>query len=113
MDRLTCDLCGKRLLADEPVRYEARIQVYAAYDPLELTPDDLTRDHRAEIRALLAQLRHADPQEIEDSVHKEFRFDLCMACQRRYLRDPLPRHGGRPRSTPSGCDPAPHTRQDP
>jgi len=92
MDRLTCDLCGKPLLGDEPVRYEARIQVYAAYDPLELTPADLTRDHRAEIRALLASMRDADPQELEDSVYKELCFDLCMACQRRYLRDPLPRH---------------------
>ncbi len=91
MDHLTCDLCGKALLTDEPVRYEARIQVYAAYDPLELTPDDLARDTRAEIRALLERLRHADPQELEDSVHKEFRFDLCMACQRSYIRSPLPR----------------------
>jgi len=90
MNHLTCDLCGKPLLAGEPVRYEARIQVYAAYDPLELTADDLLRDHRAEIRALLQQLAHLDPQELEDSVYKEFRFDLCMACQRRYLRSPLP-----------------------
>ena len=34
-----------------------------------------------------------DPQALEDAVHKEFRFDLCMACQRRYLRDPLCRAG--------------------
>jgi hypothetical protein len=87
---LTCDLCGRALLAEEPVRYEVRIQVYAAYDPLELTPDDLSQDHRAEIRALLRQLEDMDPQEVEDSVYKEFRFDLCMACQRRYLRRPLP-----------------------
>ena len=91
MNHLTCDLCGKALLIDEAVRYEARIQVYAAYDPLELTPDDLDQDHRAQIRALLEKLEGLDPQEIEDSVHKEFLFDLCMACQRRYLRDPLPR----------------------
>ena len=90
MDHMTCDLCGKPLLAEEPVRYEVRIQVYAAYAPLELTADDLTQDHRAEIRALLERLGSMDPQEVEDSVHKEFLFDLCMACQRRYLRDPLP-----------------------
>lgn len=91
MDHLTCDLCGKTLLAGEPARYEVRIQVYAAYDPLELTHDDLARDPRAEIRILLERLRHADPQELEDSVYKEFLFDLCMACQRQYLRSPLPR----------------------
>lgn len=93
MDGLTCDLCGKALLVDEPVRYEARIQVYAAYDPLELTPDDLAQDHRAAIRALVAQMSDMDPQQLEDAVYKELRFDLCMACQRRYLRHPLPRAG--------------------
>jgi hypothetical protein len=91
MDGLTCDLCGKPLLVCEPVRYEARIQVYAAYDPLELTPDDLAGDHRAQMRALIAQMADMDPGELEDSVYKELRFDLCMACQRRYLRDPLGR----------------------
>jgi len=91
MDGLTCDLCGKALLVDEPVRYEARIQVVAAYDPLELTADDLRCDRRAEIRALIARMADMDPQELEDAVHKEFRFDLCMACQRRYIRDPLGR----------------------
>jgi len=91
MDGLTCDLCGKALLVDEPVRYEARIQVAAAYDPLELTADDLRRDHRAEIRALIARMADMDPQELEDAIHKEFRFDLCMACQRRYIRNPLGR----------------------
>ncbi len=91
MDHLTCDLCGKPLLADEAVRYEVRIQVYAAYDPLELTPDDLERDPRPEIHALLQRLAQADPQEVQDSVYKEFLFDLCMACQRRYVRSPLAR----------------------
>jgi hypothetical protein len=87
---MTCDLCGKPLLATEPVRYEVRIQVYAAYDPLEITPADLTEDHRAQIRALIRRLEDMDPHDIEDSVYKELRFDLCMACQRRYLRSPLP-----------------------
>jgi hypothetical protein len=90
MDHMTCDLCGKPLLATEPVRYEVRIQVYAAYDPLEITLDDLTQDHRAQIRALLRDLEDRDPQEVEDGVYKEMRFDLCMACQKQYVRSPLP-----------------------
>jgi len=100
MDHLTCDLCGRALLADEPIRYEARIQVYAAYDPLELTPDDLARDPKAEIRALIRRLGRMDPQEVEDSVYKELRFDLCMACQRRYIKAPLPPAEGEARPTP-------------
>ena len=57
MDGITCDMCGKPLLVDEPARYEVRIEVYAAYDPLELTPDDLARDTRAEIHALLERMK--------------------------------------------------------
>ncbi len=90
-EHLTCDLCGKALLVDEDARYEVRIQVYAAYDPLEITPDDLAQDTRDQIRRLVAQLEGMDPQEVEDSVYKEFLFDLCPDCQRRYIQAPLPR----------------------
>ncbi len=90
MDHATCDLCGKVLLVHENARYEVRIQVYAAYDPMELTHEDLARDSREQLRRLLERLAEMDPQEIEDSVYKEFLFDLCPACQRRYLQRPLP-----------------------
>jgi hypothetical protein len=90
MDHLICDICGKALLVDESVRYQARIQVFAAYDPLELTEADLAQDHQAEIRALLDRLADMDPQDVEDSVYKDMHFDLCMACQREYIRRPLP-----------------------
>ena len=43
MDHLTCDRCGNGLLLDAPVRYEVRIEVKSAYDPLELTREDLDR----------------------------------------------------------------------
>ena len=58
---------------------------------IEVRGTDSQRVTRAEIRALLEQMRGMDPQELEDGVFKEFRFDLCMACQRRFLRDPLGR----------------------
>jgi hypothetical protein len=90
MDHLICDICGKALLVDEDVRYQARVQVFAAYDPLELTEADLAQDHEAEIRALLHRLADMDPQDVEDSVYKDMHFDLCMACQRLYIRRPLP-----------------------
>jgi hypothetical protein len=94
MDHLICDICGKALLVDEGVRYQARIQVFAAYDPLELTEADLAQDHEAEIRALLDRLADMDPQAVEDSVYKDMHFDLCMACQREYIRRPLPDFAG-------------------
>jgi len=87
--KLTCDRCGKTLLLDENVRYKVRIEVYAAYDPMELSQDDLGRDHRKEIQALLEKLKDLDPEEAQDSVYRRLEFDLCMECQREYLRNPL------------------------
>ena len=40
MEGITCDRCGKSLLIDESVRYEVKIVVQAAYDPMELTAED-------------------------------------------------------------------------
>lgn len=86
MNGISCDACGTALLVDESARYEVRIDVRAAYDPLELTREDVDRDHRAEIDALIAQLARLDPVEAADQVHQAFRFDLCCGCQRQYLR---------------------------
>jgi uncharacterized iron-regulated protein len=87
-------MCGKPLLVDSDVRYVARIEVFAAYDPMELTAADLERDHLKEIRKLAQELSQAEPQELEDQVYKSFLFDLCPACQKKYLKNPLARSGG-------------------
>lgn len=88
---LTCDMCGKVLLADEDVRYIARIEVFAAYDPMEITSADLAKDHEDEMRRLLEQTAGKDAEELEAEVYKQFRFDLCPACQRKYVKAPLSR----------------------
>lgn len=89
MNGISCDACGKGLLIDTDVRYVVRIDVRAAYDPLELGADDLQRDLAKEIDALLVEMEKADPRTLQDQVHRAFRFDLCPHCQRLYLRDPL------------------------
>ncbi len=88
-DGISCDSCGKSLLVDEDVRYVVKIDVRAAYDPLEITGDDVAADLDAERRRLLAELERLDPAEAMDQVHRAFAFDLCPPCQRRYLRKPL------------------------
>ena len=85
-----CDMCGKPLLVDSGVRYIARIEVFAAYDPMELTAEDLKRDRMKEIRELAQRLAGLDPRELEDQVYKSFTFDLCPECQKEYLKRPLP-----------------------
>lgn len=90
MHGLVCDRCDKTLLIDESVRYEVRIVVAAAYDPLEITREDLEKDRSGEWQELLADLESLDAERAQDQVHREFRFDLCPPCQREYLRKPLP-----------------------
>jgi len=89
MIHFTCDLCGKTLLAEEDTRYVVKIEVYAAYDPMEICGDDLREDHDDEIQGLLAQMEDMDAEDLEDQVFKTFRFDLCPECHEAYLKDPL------------------------
>ena len=91
MMRLTCDLCGKTLLIDEDVRYIVNIEVFAAYDPMELTEEDLRKDYRKELQDLVRRLEEMDPEKAQDSVYRKFEFQLCPKCQRKYLEDPLGR----------------------
>lgn len=90
MDHLSCDRCGGGLLLDAPVRYEVRIEVTSAYDPLELTREDLAKA-RDELKALVEALRDYSAEKAQDEVHREFRFDLCATCQKAFLANPLGR----------------------
>jgi hypothetical protein len=92
MDHLTCDRCGNGLLLDAPVRYEVKIEVTSAYDPLELTREDLAKAEE-ELKKLLEQLKGYSAEKAQDEVHRAFRFDLCATCQRKFLANPLARSG--------------------
>lgn len=88
MDRLTCDRCGNGLLLDAPVRYEVRIEVKSAYDPMELTADDLA-NAAAELKRAAEAAQKLSAEEAMDEVYREFRFDLCRTCQKQFLKAPL------------------------
>ena len=93
-DGISCDRCGKGRLVDEEVRYLVKVEVWAAYDPMEIAPEDLEKDREAEIRELVEALDRMTEQEAMDSVYRKLVFDLCPACQRDYLADPLGRGKG-------------------
>jgi hypothetical protein len=87
MSHHVCDLCGQELLQDRGLRYEVRIEVQAAYDPLILGEDDLSKDFRAEIAKVLQQLENVSLAEAQNQVYREFKFDLCASCQRKFVRN--------------------------
>jgi hypothetical protein len=84
-----CDRCGQAI-EKGALRYVAKIQVFAAYDPLEITFEDLTRDHSQDIDALLKQCADMTAEELMRDVYVDFQFDLCRACQKAYVAGPLP-----------------------
>ncbi|MBM3876310.1 MAG: hypothetical protein FJ386_06275 [Verrucomicrobia bacterium] len=84
-----CDRCGRPLDSAE-VRFVARIQVFASPGPLAVSHGELTTSHRDEIAALLRQCEGMTEEELMKDVFVEFKFDLCLRCQRDYIANPMP-----------------------
>jgi len=89
MIRYRCDLCGVDLARDGSNHFIVKIEAYAAAGQLEFTEADTRVDSKSEIRRTLAELEKKSPDDIEDSVYRSFRYDLCPACHKRYLASPL------------------------
>jgi hypothetical protein len=85
MHGLTCDRCGGNLLVDHEVRYLARVEVVAAYDPPEMTRKDLETDFDAEIRRLVRAMEGGDARAMSEQVAVIRRFDLCPPCRGEFL----------------------------
>jgi hypothetical protein len=86
MQHFTCDLCGKGL---GEKRYVAKLEMYPAFDPGELTEADLDIDHLQEIAS---QIDHSDTLDFldqEETRSIKIQFDLCPLCHSRYRNDPL------------------------
>lgn len=90
-----CDRCGRPIERGQ-IRYTARIQVFAAADPLEITLDDLLGDTGQEMDDLIGRCGQLSERELMRDVYVEFKFDLCRTCQRIYLDDPLSASSGNP-----------------
>ena len=92
MLHVTCDLCQKQLSVGDDCRYVVKIEVFAHHDPRELTEADLDEDHMEGVSQLLHEEGDnlADP-DVTAPMYKNFRFDLCPECHKKFLRDPLSR----------------------
>jgi len=76
----TCDLCGRTMIENDPLRFVVKIEIFAARDPLELCDDDLIDDRRDE----LAQM-----QDVDEQLYQSHLYDLCRECRQQYQEDPL------------------------
>lgn len=88
-----CDRCGKELSAGE-CRHVIRIEAYPA-PPEQARPARRDRDADP-LEAMDARLSELDADELADAppATEERRFEVCAACRRALLRDPLRREAG-------------------
>lgn len=91
MMHFSCDFCGKDMTPDGTGRYVLKMEAFAANDPAELTEDDLENDHIEEMARMLCEMEDADEEPELLPVCKKMRFDLCTACFRKFVNDPLGR----------------------
>lgn len=88
MLHITCDQCGKELRTGDD-HYVVKIEVYAAHDPAELTEADFDEDHMEEVSQLLQEMEEMGEGEELEPPSRQFRYDLCPECRKKYVRDPL------------------------
>lgn len=88
MIQYSCDLCKRPLDPEDDLRYVVKLEVYAAFDPVEVDDDC---DNLAEMHDILERLDDATSEAIGDDVYQQLRFDLCPECRKRFLKNPLGR----------------------
>lgn len=88
MIQYSCDLCKRPLDPEDDLRYVVKLEVYAAFDPVEVDDDC---DHLLDIHEILERAEDDVCEEVGDDVYQQMRFDLCPDCRKRFLKNPLGR----------------------
>ena len=88
MIQYSCDLCKRPLDPEDDLRYVVKLEVYAAFDPVEVDDDT---DNLQEIHEILERMDEADSEQISEEVYQQLRFDLCPECRKKFLKNPLGR----------------------
>jgi len=91
MIHFSCDMCGKDLSNNKDAqRFIVKISAYASGECDQLKEDDFDEDHLESVADLIRQQAEEDAQE-DPTQSRGFRYDLCTACHRRFVEDPLNR----------------------
>lgn len=92
MIRYICDLCQCEIDPRHESSYVVQMELYAAPSNEEMRLDD-DRDHLEDFNEVLQRYDEFDEDGTllgADTYHKK-RFDLCPACAKRFVQDPLGR----------------------
>lgn len=91
MIRYTCDLCKREIDPQNDLRYVVKMEIYAAMEPAASEEDEDDRDHLEEIQDILERMEDSTNDQIGEDVYQQLRFDLCPACRRKFIKNPLGR----------------------
>lgn len=91
MIHYSCDLCKRPLDPQDDLRYVVKIEVYAAFDPLQMDDSDADRDNLQDLNDMLEHLDGLDNSQVSEDVYQQKRFDLCPECRKRFVKNPLGR----------------------
>jgi hypothetical protein len=88
MVHYSCDACKRPIHPQNDAHHVLKIEVFPAVDDLLGSDCCGDGDHLEEMQIILEQGAEdgADPL---DEPHRLMRFDLCDACRKRFLRNPL------------------------
>ena len=91
MIHYSCDRCKRPIDDENDLRYVVRLEVEAVMDPLHEHENRDDRDHLLEIDEILERVDAAECPEIGDDVYQKRRYDLCPACFRKFMQNPVGR----------------------
>jgi len=69
--------------------FVAKIEVAPAFDPEQITEEDLDADHLEFIADLIATSGPSTAEDFSEVAPRKFQFELCPTCSRNYLQAPL------------------------
>ena len=92
MIRYICDFCQCEIDPQHETSYVLQMELYAAPAADEVRMDE-DRDHLDEFQEVLERFDEFDEEGalVGNDTYRKKRFDLCPACCKRFLQDPLGR----------------------
>ncbi|ADB17664.1 hypothetical protein Psta_2999 [Pirellula staleyi DSM 6068] len=87
MIHYSCDRCKCVISADD-LRYQVKMEIEAAMEPIEDHLLDADRDHLLEIDEILEEEALGG---VSEEIYQKKRFDLCSKCFRKFMQNPLGR----------------------
>lgn len=81
-----CARCGRELPKGSTA-YRVKIDVTSTFDGF--IPFDPAVDTSAKLKKIAEELKNLPPELLEEEVHQEFSYLICLPCKERFCANPL------------------------